>query len=671
MANFGFRDMRSQAELLLAPKRPKARTSANLSAIRVNIGGVATPGVITNATQISGAVRKQVGDAIKSKAAVASTVSSVTSVLAQFDAKLTQLRNGTFIPRVPIGTGTISTFPDVDDFLSFSALNPGEPIPTAFLSSIAERKQQLQQLAGSLSTALTKGGVQNGLSLTENLSPSSYPLDDELDLPTVPRLSQGGAIAKADAILRDKVRFTVRGVQIGTGKPSSWSRLLSTAAIKAASNLNPAVNQLFKDRKNNSTWSEPVSPYAAQFPHNKVQQTESGHTIELDDTPGAERVHIFHRSGSFVEMHPDGTVVYKNMKDGYDLTMGSKFVKVSGACHISVDGNATVHAKGNIDLQSEADVSVQAKGDFNVFAKNVNLRAKKTFKADGQKMDLRYIVLPTGIVPVPYTGQFAPRVNMAAMTADFPGGNFAAITKAWAKMPLDPRVVPSLSLGTTPAAILPPENPLSNLSVYEKTTPQAVLYRARLFDTPEEVNDFELFNGHQTLQETLKDTTGGSVLGGELTTLDTGIETVAPTITYLPFDDFKGTYTYADTYALGNTSFRLADVVDLALHPTVIKDMSTVVGTFEGVPEQTATTGQTGNGELTPGGDHEDYRDAWYASGGGKTSDLLRFNAENLHLGGTVFGSKNSKVLFADGAAFQAVRSAGEGGGLGPCWDRL
>jgi len=55
----------------------------------------------------------------------------------------------------------------------------------------------------------------------------------------------------------------------------------------------------------------PADPYAAVYPDNKVTQTKSGHVIEIDDTDGAERIHIHHKSGSYIEFHPDGTVVIK------------------------------------------------------------------------------------------------------------------------------------------------------------------------------------------------------------------------------------------------------------------------------------------------------------------------------------------------------------------------
>lgn len=63
--------------------------------------------------------------------------------------------------------------------------------------------------------------------------------------------------------------------------------------------------------KSVSVSGAPSDPYAAVYPNNKVTQTTSGHVIEIDDTPNAERIHIRHKSGTFVEFHPDGSVVIK------------------------------------------------------------------------------------------------------------------------------------------------------------------------------------------------------------------------------------------------------------------------------------------------------------------------------------------------------------------------
>ena len=52
------------------------------------------------------------------------------------------------------------------------------------------------------------------------------------------------------------------------------------------------------------------------YPNNKVTQTPSGHVIEIDDTPDAERIHIYHKSGTFIEMQPNGDVVTQH-KNGF------------------------------------------------------------------------------------------------------------------------------------------------------------------------------------------------------------------------------------------------------------------------------------------------------------------------------------------------------------------
>jgi len=47
---------------------------------------------------------------------------------------------------------------------------------------------------------------------------------------------------------------------------------------------------------------QPPSDYDTLWPHNTVHTTKSGHAIELDDTPGHERIHWWHRSGSYEEV---------------------------------------------------------------------------------------------------------------------------------------------------------------------------------------------------------------------------------------------------------------------------------------------------------------------------------------------------------------------------------
>lgn len=96
------------------------------------------------------------------------------------------------------------------------------------------------------------------------------------------------------------------------------------------------------------TTGEPAQPYGTQYPNNKVTETPSGHIIEIDDTPDAERIHIRHKSGTFVEMHPNGDVV-THTKNGFKTVTGNEKIHVTGNLEIVCDGNFKVNA-ARIDL---------------------------------------------------------------------------------------------------------------------------------------------------------------------------------------------------------------------------------------------------------------------------------------------------------------------------------
>ena len=55
---------------------------------------------------------------------------------------------------------------------------------------------------------------------------------------------------------------------------------------------------------------------AANYPTNKVYETETGHYKEYDDTPGAERIKEAHTSGTFYEMDKDGNMTIDATKTG-------------------------------------------------------------------------------------------------------------------------------------------------------------------------------------------------------------------------------------------------------------------------------------------------------------------------------------------------------------------
>lgn len=149
--------------------------------------------------------------------------------------------------------------------------------------------------------------------------------------------------------------------------PAGDRKSMSPGASPAARNAS-RKREVRKAGRNGTSWAQPESPYAAEYPYNKVFAGESGHALEIDDTPGAERLNIAHRSGTFDEIGPDGTKVSKIVGDGYTiyendgyiLIEGSANVHLAAACNVFIAGdtNLSMHGKASIDVHNDLDLNV-------------------------------------------------------------------------------------------------------------------------------------------------------------------------------------------------------------------------------------------------------------------------------------------------------------------------
>jgi len=112
-----------------------------------------------------------------------------------------------------------------------------------------------------------------------------------------------------------------------------------------------------------SSWTEPKSDYAAVYPYNNVTQTESGHFMEMDDTPGAERIRLQHRTGTFTEVQADGKRINKVLGKNYEIIMDDNNVYIKGMCNITVEGNSVINVKGDMYAKIEGNCNQEIKGD--------------------------------------------------------------------------------------------------------------------------------------------------------------------------------------------------------------------------------------------------------------------------------------------------------------------
>jgi predicted chitinase len=131
------------------------------------------------------------------------------------------------------------------------------------------------------------------------------------------------------------------------------------------------------------SYNQPSVPYGAIYPYNHTFESESGHMMEFDDTAGYERIHLYHRSGTFMEVDANGSEVHKIVGDGYTIYDRNGCIYVRGECNVTVDGNinvfcrsdanievsgnATTHVNGNYDLKVGGNMTTSVAGDYKLW----------------------------------------------------------------------------------------------------------------------------------------------------------------------------------------------------------------------------------------------------------------------------------------------------------------
>lgn len=119
-----------------------------------------------------------------------------------------------------------------------------------------------------------------------------------------------------------------------------------------------------------TVWNQPEIPYNALYPYNHVYESESGHLQEFDDTPGAERIHIRHRTGSSIEYHPDGTRTDIIKKDQYTLTTGDQSVYIQGKSDTTINGRHKLYINKNGQANNHYDIEIGPGANINIQVDN-------------------------------------------------------------------------------------------------------------------------------------------------------------------------------------------------------------------------------------------------------------------------------------------------------------
>lgn len=128
---------------------------------------------------------------------------------------------------------------------------------------------------------------------------------------------------------------------------------------------------------NDTKFKEPPPAYSPKYPFNQVLETESGHSLEFDDTPGSERITLAHRTGSFQEYYPTGSKIEEIVRNNFKIVLCDDHVYIVGKAMVTVDSDVLIHASGDIYLEGGNNLDVKVSGKMNLsVGEELNIKAK-------------------------------------------------------------------------------------------------------------------------------------------------------------------------------------------------------------------------------------------------------------------------------------------------------
>lgn len=189
-----------------------------------------------------------------------------------------------------------------------------------------------------------------------------YPLDrtdlSRLNESSVPRLARNTAETHSHLLSKRTNKES-----LGTVESAKGSKVPSVLVDKEDSIYTRTSWKEPHPRYGGQGNSYPIGVPKSSYPLNHVWHTEAGHVFEVDDTPKAERIHIFHNKGTFMEIQPAGDRMTKVVGNDYEVVFGEKDMFVKGNVNITINGDARTLIKGNKIEEVEGDYLLTVTGD--------------------------------------------------------------------------------------------------------------------------------------------------------------------------------------------------------------------------------------------------------------------------------------------------------------------
>lgn len=174
------------------------------------------------------------------------------------------------------------------------------------------------------------------------------------------------------------------------GKPDT--NRLATGDVAGDSLVKSKIKERMLGAKlpGGESWDEPETTYKAEYPYNKVTQTETGHVFEVDDTPGAERLHLFHKAGTYVEIDSNGSMIRRIRGSSYEIIDRNGKISITGSADISVNGSCNIYVGNDANIEVEGDTNITCYNDITAQAAgNVNISARETLNLTGTDVNIQ------------------------------------------------------------------------------------------------------------------------------------------------------------------------------------------------------------------------------------------------------------------------------------------
>lgn len=128
----------------------------------------------------------------------------------------------------------------------------------------------------------------------------------------------------------------------------------------------PEQSTVKRNKPSISAANDPADTSNPQYPLNAVHTFPAGHTVEIDSSPGAERVAVHHKSGTFIEIDTNGDIIAGSTRATHQVTKNDHNITTNkGDIRIAAEnGNIQIVSAKRLELYGAEGVVITSGKDI-------------------------------------------------------------------------------------------------------------------------------------------------------------------------------------------------------------------------------------------------------------------------------------------------------------------